>query len=331
MQQTNIDQIQLIRFFSRHNADYIGTKEGKKELIAFFGAKDWRALMRLPEYNQNYESIETLRKELDSRIKGFSGMEQVQRCLALLRKKFNKGLTNHFEILMKWIKHPDQECLFNSWTDPLKNYFDEAYRVIFEWKDFFFSYTRRNLPETNNNFKDILIHTFDEKEFQENKSQVNFLAKLLVKYLKHEHLEPFFDLDNMKCGDDIGEKIYVYCKSSFVFIQLIEVGIFGKPEKDKENWCHLEFEKFNEWIEETPKGYKRHFFILTHKPESVLPILRIEKYDRWLDKIKALRYVAIIHGLNNFEIYEKMRELVGEISITKNGIIQNYLGDFFEP
>ena len=80
----------------------------------------------------------------------------------------------------------------------------------------------------------------------------------------------------------------------------------------------------------TPKGYKRHFFILTHKPESVLPIRRIEKYDQWLDKINALRYVAIIHGLNNLEIYEKMRELVIEILITKNGIIQNYLGDFFE-
>ncbi len=332
MNQTKKSEIKLIQFFSRYQAEYGNTANGKTELVKAIGAKDWSELTQIPGFIEKYESIKELRAELDSSIDGLTDIEQVQNCLVLLREKWNDGLREQFEILLKWLKHPSQECLFKPWPDSQKNHFDEACQVLFTWKDFFFSYTRRNLPETNNDFKDNIAHALNlaPEEFDKNKNQIHYFAKLIVKYLNLRQLSAFFDLDNMTCGDDIGNKIFNHCKSAFVFTQLIEEVSFCKPPAPECNWCFLEYKEFDEWAKNTVKNYKRHFFILANEPDIVFPHPTIKGYDTWLTKIKALNYIMLIPGLTNLELKKRIIALADEIILTKNSIIKHYLGDFFE-
>ncbi len=220
MREIKIGRKKLIHFFSKYNADYIGVEDGKNELIKNFGAADWLELTRMEGYTQNYESVSHVRKELDYYTKTLYDMELVQACLASLREKYEID-PDQFEIFIDLIKTDNEECLFNSWTGAQQKYFNDAYHVLFEWKDFFFSYTNRNLPETNNDFEGLITHSFKESDFQKDKNNVNYLARLIVRYLSRRNLKAFFDQDNISCGDDFRERIFSHCRSCFVFIQLI--------------------------------------------------------------------------------------------------------------
>lgn len=328
MQEIEIGRRKLIHFFSEYTAESIEADEKKGQLIKAFGATDWLDLIRMEGYTQNYDSVINMRRELDHCIRSFLDVEQVQACLASLNKKYEDD-SKQFEILIDLIKNDNDKCLFNSWSGEQQKYFNDACRVLFEWSDFFFSYTNRNLPETNNDFREIIAHTFKESDFQRDKDDVNYLAKLIVRYLTRRNLKAFFDQDNIRCGDNFGERIFSHCRHCFVFIQLIEEAVFCKPQDGGKNWCHLEFREFEEWVEKFPGDFKRHFFILTHEPDIVFPDPPVKSYRKWQNKVESLNYVAIVHGLNNLELKKKLILLVEEINATKNKVIQGCLGDFF--
>ncbi len=92
----------------------------------------------------------------------------------------------------------------------------------------------------------------------------------------------------------------------------------------------MEFKEFEDWVEKSSGKVKRQFFILTHEPDIVFPNPQINTYRQWQNRIEVLNYVAIVHGLNNLDLKKRLILLVKEINTTKNQVIKEYLGDFFQ-
>jgi len=294
--------------------------EGKGKLIEFFSKDTKRS--RGGDNKQDF-LIKCI-DELSSIIKDQSGKLEVRSCLELLREKKEFPKNDEFEVLNKLIKNENHKCLYNCWNNEQQNFFDECYPVISEWKDFFLSHTKRNARETNNDFQSLIEIVYDPDDFDSKKGETNFLAKLIVRYLKEKNLEGFYDEENIVCGDIFKEKIFDHCKSCFVFVQLIENVVFSQPGNDKENWCLLEFEEFKNWKENNAiKGCNRYFFILTGKdaiPEED-DLLRIQK--NWVDTINSTE--QIFFPKFKRALRDEIAKLAKEIKKTRKHIIDEYL------
>ena len=144
----------LIDFFTKYSVKEAETNsEAAKTLFDLFGVNSQAELLKTDQYNQSYEAIERIRKELDDSIENLSGLDQVQSCLALLNAKKQDKKKEKLEILMKLIGDDTKECLYKSWDIEQQDLYEKACPMIVQWDDFFFSYTNRNLPETNRNFE----------------------------------------------------------------------------------------------------------------------------------------------------------------------------------
>ena len=317
----------LIDFFSRHSVEEAKSEVGKGNLFKIFGANDRDELLENEKYIQSYEPIKQLRQELDASIENLSGLEQVQSCLALLNVKKESKEKEKFEILTKLIGDDSKECLYKSWDDKQQKLYRKAYLMIVHWNDFFFSYTNRNLPETNHDFHELITHTFKQADYERDINEINYVAKFIVRRLTQNNLQAFFDQDKIKCGDTIQHEILKHCKSCYTFVQLIEKQVFNYPD-DKDNWCYLEFKEFDTGAKNNFENENRHYFFLTHKAEMVFPPIIHGDYKYWQNRIQEKKYVAIIHGLSNLELREKVDELAKEIQNTKDNILKNFLGDY---
>lgn len=330
MSNNKIIRKKLINFFSNHSIEEAESDAGKSVLIKTLGMRDWQELLQNKDYLQNYEPIQQLRRELDNSIEGVEGRDQVQSCLALLHSKKKSRQAGDIEILKTFIKNENPKCPYKTWNKEQQDLYDEALSVILGWDDFFFSYTNRNLPETNNSFKELIIQSFRESDFKDTKNEINYLAKLIVRYLNVRNLQSFYDKDNIVCGDNIQEKILEKCKSCYVFVQLIEEEVFHELS-NKKNWCHLEFEEFDNFVNEIDINAKRQYFFITFGKEIIFPpnIPVPPRYSKWREKAEQLEYINITKELTNLELKKKIIELAGEIFNIKGIILSNYLGDFY--
>lgn len=324
MRKYTATEINLIDFFSEYNIEHANSKNGKDALFKKFKVNNYKELLKNEEFIKYYEPFKSLRQELYDSIAGLTGIDQVQSCLALLNEKKKSKKKKEIEILKKWINNKMNNCLYKSWNRKEKTHYTKALRIIDEWSDFFFSYTNRGIPLTNNDFKEHIIYTFGERYFDDYKDEINLVAKLIVRHLIDNGLQAFFDQDNIKCGDEIEDEIKQHCKSCYVFIQLAERTVFINSFK-KKNWCYLEFEKFDNWISKQQDSKKRYHFIITEK--DVFPEQMPQEYEHWRRKIEKINY-CIISGLNIIELRDKIDELAKEIYNTKNKILKRYLGDF---
>lgn len=329
---------QLIDFFSQYNVEEANSELGKEVLLEKFGVKDRDELLKNKEYKRTYACIMQARQELDKSIKGYSGRDEVQSCLALLydKKRFGKERKHELEILKEIIDNENEKCLFKSWDKEEQEFYKEVYSIIVEWYDFFFSHTTRNLPETNNEFRPLIKCKFGEDVYDTREiNKKNFLAELIVRYLDVKGVKPFYDQNEIVCGDKIEEKIFEHCKTCYAFVQLIEEEVFHVPNGEL-NWCHKEFTEFDDWNEKWCEKWcesdrsdlKRFYYFLTHEEDIVFPPNIPPTYEEWYDNIQERKYVAVIMELNNFQLKRKVKELAKEIIKTKKRILKICLGKF---
>jgi hypothetical protein len=317
----------MIDFFTKYSVKEADLEDAKKTLFELFGVKDRAELKENKKYIQSYESIKQLRLELDTSTENLAGLEQVQSGLRLLRDKKESKKKETLEILRKLIGDDSKECLYKSWNKEQRDHYKKACPMIVHWNDFFFSYTNRNLPETNHDFHELITHTFKRDEYERDVDEINYVAKLIVRRLTQNNLQAFFDQDKITCGDDIQHEILKHCKSCYTFVQLIEKQVFNYPD-DEDNWCYFEFEEFDTWAKNNFENEKRHYFFLTHKAKMVYPPLIHSDYEYWQNSIEEKKYVTIIHGLSILDFREKVDELAKEIKNTKDKILKHFLGDY---
>ena len=198
----------LIAFFTEYSVKAADSK-AQKTLFGLFEVNSREELLQTDQYIQSYEPIERIRKELDNSIENLSGLDLVQSCLALLNAKKESNEKKELEILIKLIGDDSKKCLYKYWNKEQQDLYNKAFPMIVDWNDFFFSYTNRNLPETNHDFHELITHTFKRDEYERDVDEINYVAKLIVRRLTQNNLQAFFDQDKIRCGDDIQHEILI--------------------------------------------------------------------------------------------------------------------------
>lgn len=325
MSDKNIKK-KLIKLFATHSTAEIDAGKGKllKEAL---GVEKYRRLVKPSDddFKNDYLILKELRGKLDNDVMGETeSIEQVKGCLYLLReiKEKKPSSTGYFEILAQLIK----QGLYENWPPEAKEYYAAGWEMLAVWKDYFLSYTGRNLIETNNDFGEVLAATFGS-EFSENKERANWVAALIAHHLgKINGLTAFFDRDEMKCGDDIHEEIFKNCKSVYAFVQLVEPLLFQAGDENKKNWCFHEYKTFDEWSSQNRlRSYKRYYFILTDMEKNVFPANFPRYYDEWKEKILKHKHIEGLSALNKNQVRDRSREIADEIVKTRNDVLDKYI------
>lgn len=321
MSDNNIKQ-KLIDLFACHNVEEIEAKNGEF-LKKIFGDSSYPGLLADDTYQKYYEMLKGLRKNLNDALTEQEHLEQAKGCLQLLKEAKESPSKEYMEILSELIR----KGVYDKWRKDAQEYYNTGRDMITIWKDFFLSYTNRNLPETNNDFKDTLCHVLGETYFKEKMEKVNCVARLIVHYLINQNnLIPFFDQDNLTCGDEINEEILENCRSVYAFVQLVEPVIFQAEENNQKNWCFFEFKTFDDWSSSNHlRNYKRYYFILTEKKETVFPASFPALYNDWKGCIESHLYINEFSSLNNKRVREKIQEIAVQIVKTKKQILQQYI------
>ncbi|MCK4766349.1 MAG: hypothetical protein KAW12_29405 [Candidatus Aminicenantes bacterium] len=312
----------LIDILADHSVTEIKNENGAIIKNAL-GASNYRHAASDIEINLFLAKLKKLRDTLDGAIKGKKGVPEVNGCIFLLHNQTgekNEQSYNEedFTLLTKLIKRG----IYKRWNKKQKDRFDTVFHMLAHWKDYFLSYTNRNLHDTNDDFKEIIPAVLGKDFYKENKDKTNCVPHIIVHYLKQNNLEGFFDKDELKCGDVLEDEIIKYCTSVFAFVQLVEMATF-KYEKDKTNWCNFEIAKFADWTEETGlENYKRYFFILTEA--EVLPAVLHGDHESWKNKIFERIYINDLSILEKKQIKREVRKIAVEIAKTKNRILEDY-------
>lgn len=307
----------LIELFAQYSSAEIKENSGER-LKNAVGTEKYDEFTKNHEFKKYFEILKKNRDDLDDAVYGVKGIQQVKECLFLLHKK-KKQSGEDFNTCAELIK---RGIYIKTWKEQQQDYFDFGFEMIAKWRDFFISYTNRNLHETNDDFKEIIPAVIGKELYDKNKDQSNCVPHLIAHYLNKNNLDGFFDKHNMTCGDVIENKIFQYCTSVYVFVQLVEMEIFRHRE-DKTNWCYLEFEKFERWINETGMNhYKRYQFILTD--EEAFPAVLHSSYQYWKNKITERVHIKDLIALDKKEIKKKAGELARQIRDTKNQMLEDY-------
>lgn len=307
----------LLDLFADHSMEEITESSGEL-LKDALGIRNYYQLSENRDFKFYFYRLKELRDNLDDVLAGEEGMGQVKGALSLLHQKEQQSRKD-FEQCMELIKRGIYK---KKWSKAQQKYFDFGCQMIGHWKDYFISYTNRNLPETNNDFKDLISEIFGQGFFEENREKSNCVPNIIVHYLEQNGLRGFFDKHNLTCGDVIEDKVFKYCTAVYTFVQIAEMTTFNHDE-DKPNWCFREFEKFDEWITKRDmNNYKRYFFILTD--EVVFPAVLHKSFKEWKNKISERIYLDNINALDKKQLKRKVRGLAVEIATTKKQILEDY-------
>jgi hypothetical protein len=313
----------LIELFSRHSTDEIKEKSGEllKEAI---GEDKYRKITQARGYNEFYVILKELREKLERELDIDEGIQQVKNCLRLLHEQ-RKESRKDFQLLEKLTR---EGIYMSIWNQDQKDYFDFGIEMIDRWKDYFLSYTNRNKHETNSDFRKIIRSVFGSTFFNDNKEKLNCVAPLIVKYLKEDGLEGFFDKHDIDYGNEWEDKIIKNCRAVYTFVQLVEKPIFIHKE-DGRNWCHKEFKTFTRWIEETERErglstHNRHFFILMYTKGEISPANLHHDHRKWKSKITKTQYINDLVAMDKRKIRFEIGEFAKLIIITRDQMLTDY-------
>ena len=297
------------------------TKDGKlKEEVAAITkaikereSKSYAELMRDKDFEWAITEVKKVKRQIE-RIAGHRKAEQPKESLSYLIGYRKNMDFDHVNVMLQLTK----ACLVPHWSDRNKKWYDEHSEKVANWCDFFLSYTNRNVPGINLNCKKA-IKPLPKKIRKEEWDRRNVVATLIAQYLVTYNLTGFFDVDKLKCGDELKEKVLEYCTKAHAFIQLVEDECFTK-ERDKTNWCFFEYDRFrNHNVNEKQKSRARLYFLpagLTFNEENYANMVP-DPYHDWFRVIMDKRYLSI-HGADHRELKKKIFEIVSRIKASRN-------------
>jgi hypothetical protein len=213
-----------------------------------------------------------------------------------------------------------------TWPLPEQALYDEKKQIL-EWRDFFVSYTNRDAPAINQQFRDLIKSSLGSapKGMQ---LQANNLARVITRHLRrYQQLSGFFDEDNLQVGEDIQEAVDGYCTKVFAFVQLIEPLSFDK--EPPRNWCFYEYKHFSEnpAIVSLLGDKDRHYFILTDPQLSeIQPANLFLLFSGWVNRIDRLKQAHIaLSGERNTTLRAKIKGIATQILVLRSEIIDSWL------
>ena len=241
-------------------------------------------------------------------------VNQAAGCLSLMRGEFelNKidDATDYGDLVAEMPEYA-------SWPEPIRKKFDAARTVMCEWRAYFLSYTNRNADETNQLFQRLITVAWGRWPRQSERDGVNYVARIVAKYLRENNLIGFFDPKDIRCGDDIEEQILHYSQNCASLVQLVERCSFSRPEHEKENWCHREYKAFFQSSIATEFGdcgdQRRHFAITTEPTvDQLKPVAPVPEYHDWWETTER-KHVAALADITSHEARIKITEIAKDL------------------
>ncbi len=214
--------------------------------------------------------------------------------------------------------------LYEAWPPPQKDLYDRK-KDILEWRDFFVSYTNRDAPAINHQFRLLIRSSLGlTPRGEDNKS--NYLARVITRHLRrYQGLSGFFDENDLKVGENIKDKVDRFCTRAFALVQLIEP--LALEKEPPQNWCFHEYSKFtlNPDIVGLLGDKDRHFFLLVGgRLDDVRPASLASTYQPWLDRIERLKYISL-QDERNAALRAKIQKIATEILKLRAEIVDAWI------
>jgi hypothetical protein len=215
------------------------------------------------------------------------------------------------------------ECLLQPrWPGDVQAWYARKVRIV-DWRDFFVSYTDRDAPALNQQFKPLITSCLGVFPRGDD-LQTNQVARVITRHLRrYQGLNGFFAETELKPGERIQAGVDGFCDQAFALVQLIEPLSFD--QEPPRNWCHYEYRRFtdNLSVATLKFGKDRHFFILTEKDfETLSPANPALAHREWHQRIRALKQMHI--GLpteRNGTLRAKIKDIATKILTLRREII----------
>jgi hypothetical protein len=296
--------------------------ENGRPLLAEFGVGDLDALQKMfPDYPTAFRVASTAREQVD-RVRNLPQQKQVSEALCLVWEASNKRGGTASETLEAIIYLVDK-VLVPYWPDAEQKSYQDRAQILRDWKDYFLSYTRRQAPETNFAFQDLIKQVFAEYPAAEEIKKENFLARIIWKFMNRQNIRGFLDEHDIQIGEVIGEKVRPYCRQSFGFVQLVEDVCF--EQGDDINWCFEEYREFKSAKRPIAKAEEmpRFFFFLAGR-ELTEPANLPQDYRPWFGDIND-RLHCKLAGTDGEALKLEVRKAAIEILRYKEAVVKEIL------
>jgi hypothetical protein len=311
---------ELIKLYSSHSTRDI--EAGGGLLLGHFQVDSPEALLALDGYKEAFALVSGCAVHVDKLAASYLDVgEQVRESIRLIRRMIDDG---EIQKKIDTTRTLLEGKLYGVWPAEQRAVYDKK-KEILEWRDFFVSYTNRDAPATNNQFKQ-LIKSCLGKIPAADENQSNFLAKVVTRHLRrYQNLTGFFDEESLEIGESIQEEVNKYCTRAFALVQIIEPLTLEK--QPPRNWCFHEYTHFSGNPAVTPilGNRHRHFFLVAGaKFEDVRPANIIALYEDWVDRIADVKYIALQNERNS-TLRSKIQTIAGKILTLRAEIINAWL------
>jgi hypothetical protein len=311
----------LLALYAAHSTQEI---EGDGALLlGHFGVGDANALSAIEGYNEAFSLVSACAKLIDDlTAENGNAEEQVRASVRMLRRMVDDGESpRKLEATRRLV----EGRLYQSWPPPQQELYDRK-KAILEWRDFFVSYTNRDAPYINNEFRHLIRSCLGRAPTLDDKDS-NFLARVITRHLRrHEGLSGFFDEDSLQVGEHIEEGVDVYCRSAFALVQVIDsVALDRQPPK---NWCFHEYCKFsgNPDLAALMGDKDRHFFILAGTDwAAIRPTNLSAAYQEWVERIEAVKGIPIAKDQRATMVRAKIKQVAQKIVALRAEIVDAWV------
>ncbi|MEO1258670.1 MAG: hypothetical protein AAFZ15_07725 [Bacteroidota bacterium] len=314
----------LTELYIEHATTTIEDGDGSL-LLNKFGVPDHNSLIALDNYPESYRLVSDGAHLTDNlQSSATNDDELVLDCLRVQRKLIdNKEKPAIREVVGKLIKGRFYDKV---WSDEQRGVYDQKSELL-EWRDFFISYTNRDAPSTNQEFRSLVRSAFGK--YPKLTDEQNWVPKVIHYLLrKRQGLLGFFDDQDLKIGEDIQKEVDNYCCKAFAFVQLVEPRVFDKIQG---NWCYYEYQTFSDSpLISTLFGDEknRHFFVLINNDvDDIIPAGNKSIYEntKWYKQMKSVKRMSIEGVKRHQDLRTESRQIANKIIELRNEIVEKWL------
>jgi len=310
--------VTLVEVLATHSLDSAEAKNGDI-ITKAFAAADYNAVLGLAGYDAAFTTLKGLKRSIELiEARGDSVESEIRLSLRLLADEMAKPVA---VVKASTIPPPNvvalqrfiSEGMWKRWPKQQQIAFDVRAKVIIDWIDYFVSYTNRDAGATNNQFRKLITAVFGSFPPPPERTAVNYVARVIAKFLEGNNLRGFTDYKNIKCGDDIADQVRDHCQKAFSFTQVIEPESFKVPSAPAINWCYEEYKEFVKQpaelnaVQITPM--RKIYTVISTKAINQLKPANLAAFSTWFDNIAGLKHVSL-DGADR----EKLRNEIGEIA-----------------
>jgi hypothetical protein len=313
---------ELLELYCKYSTVAIEATDGKL-LLEAFGVTQPDELLAIPGYQEAFALVSECASIVDNLAARRPEGEQVRESLRILRRMVDDGVpakqVDTTRVLV--------ECRLSKGWQPAQQALYEQKKDILEWRDFFVSYTNRDAPAINQEFRDLIKGCLGNVP-KGDQLQANYLARVIARHLRrYQQLNGFFDEDNLQVGENIEHAVDGFCTKVFAFVQLIEPLSFD--QEPPHNWCFHEYKRFSEnpAMVQLLGDKDRHYFILTDSQLSTIrPANLFPRFTDWLQRIEKLKHAHVaVKDERNTTLRAKIKEIATQILVLRSEIIDRWL------